>query len=237
MRPVAISTAATPGLRKRSYLVHAFWFSGKLRLTDTHRHPFQQDWRCQGMRRELLVQSFIDTPRWDAAGWHGTAYLTDPDNTAPPVIALQFRDATAGLAIFEGWRDRVGAVDQFEEIRLSIVEGPIAGAPAGYSILVTSEPGNTVRRAQVHGVELDAQEVLLTARHHRMEPAPGSPHLSNFKKAFKASGFYMLAPLTIVAGTARPGLQVAIKKTKLHLRQAADIGQGDVESILLTRAG
>jgi hypothetical protein len=48
--------------------------------------------------------------------------------------ASAFADFDAGKRIFEGWIKRVGHRDEFEEIRASIVEGPISGKPDGYTV-------------------------------------------------------------------------------------------------------
>jgi hypothetical protein len=109
---------------------------------------------------DIFFQSLIDLPLWDSALWKGTAFLHDLDGVEAPGIGFFFDDINAGRKIFLGWHERVGKIDQYEEIRISIIRGEILGLPSGYSVHVSSNPLHTVRRAEDQGLVLDFQTAV-----------------------------------------------------------------------------
>jgi hypothetical protein len=181
----------------------------------------------------MLLTSFIDVDAWNRAGWVGAGFLT-PDGQ-PPVMGLMFRDKAAGREIFEGLRQRLGSTDEHEELQVSIIEGPIAGEPAGYTVYIGSNIHNVKARAAAAGLQT-SDEVFMIARYHRMEPTASSPYLGNFKKAFQQQGVYGLVPIIADADPpTNPEIQwdLAITKRAITFLQAGQLTKANPEWVVL----
>jgi hypothetical protein len=176
---------------------------------------------------DIFSESLIDIPLWDAAGWKGTAFLHDPSGMERPGLGFLFDDMDAGRRIFLGWQERVGKVDEYEEIRVSIILGEILGLPSGYSLHISSDPSHAARRARDKGLALDFKTAIIVSRIKRMTPNPGSPHLGQFQEDLARHGRYLLVP---VSSKGTPALDVAIEKHEIHLRQASEIGPHDLDA-------
>ncbi len=84
------------------------------------------------------------------------AFIEDPDHIKPPIMGLVFSgDIEAGKTIFSDWLKRLGRRDAYGELRISIIEGDIPGLEPGYSVHITSDPANTMVRAQVEGKKIE----------------------------------------------------------------------------------
>jgi len=190
--------------------------------------------------RNWFVQSFIDPPTWDAAGWYGTGFLTAPDHSVPPAVVLMFGDGNAARRIFEDLRKRVGAEDEYEELRIAIVEGDIPGEEPGYSVHIGSHIEHILRRAKAEGHEIEPEYIYTFSRINRMNPEEDSPHLGNFKKSYSRHGFYGLMP-GVGEGPAFPDKpprlvpDLAITKKEVVFRRVQDIGPNDFDVVVLKR--
>ena len=179
---------------------------------------------------EILFQYFIDVELWDAARWTATAFLHDTDGVRPPCLGLVFENTEAGRKIFSDLRALVGSVDEFEELRVSIVEGEILGEDPGYTVHISSDPLHTEARRRAEGSDLMVDRAIVVSRHHRMIPAPDSPHLAKFKSELRAHGRYSLIP---VSSTIQPQFDCAIEKREVHFRQALEITRTDRDAVVL----
>jgi hypothetical protein len=177
---------------------------------------------------DIFLQSLIDVDLWNSAGWLGTAFLHDPTGVHPPGIGFLFESMDAGRQIFSGWQERVGTIDEYGEIRVSIIRGEILQLPSGYSIHVSSNPLHSVQRAQDNGLRLDFQTALIVSRVKRMTPDSGSPHLGRFESDFTKHNRYFLLP---VSSKGTPELDLSIEKRELHLRLASEITADDVDAV------
>ncbi len=175
---------------------------------------------------DVFIQTLIDVDSWNAAGWLGTAFLHDESGREMPRLGIVFTDIRAGNRIFSGWRERLGAVDEFEELRISIIEGDIVGEDPGYTIHISSNPLNTARRL---GSKVEAPKMIIVSRMHRMTPQPGSPHLGRFKKEFAKHKRYQVIP---ISAEIQPNFALSIEKTEVHFRQACDIGRTDLDAVI-----
>ena len=72
---------------------------------------------------DVFLQTFIDPVKWDAARWKATAFFHDPKGVRPPCLGIVFDNIGTGKQIFSDWLKRLGNVDQYDELRISIVEG------------------------------------------------------------------------------------------------------------------
>ena len=178
---------------------------------------------------DIYFQSLIDVDLWNSAGWKGTAFLRDPSGIEPPALGFLFEDMNAGKRIFSGWQERVGRVDEYEELRVSVIRGEILGLPSGYSIHVSSDPLHSVRRAESRGVPFDFQTAVIVSRVKRMTPNPGSPYLAQFEKDFAKHKGYHLVP---ISSKGEPDFELSIEKHETHLRQASEISGDDVDAVV-----
>jgi hypothetical protein len=179
---------------------------------------------------DFYIQSLIDIELWDSARWKGMAFLHDPSGIEPPGLGFLFEDIDAGRRIFSGWREGVGTVDEYEEIRVSIIRGEMLGLASGYSVHVSSDPLHSVRRFEDKGLPLDIHTAAIVSRVKRMAPNPGSPHLGQFEKDFAKHERYLLVP---VSSEGAPEFELSIEKREIHLRQASDIKADDVDAAVL----
>ena len=100
---------------------------------------------------EILFQSLINVDLWNKARWTATAFLCDPRSTDPSCLGLVFENTEAGRKIFGELRNRIGIVDEFEELYVSIVEGTILGEDPGYTVHISSDPFRTESRLRAQG--------------------------------------------------------------------------------------
>jgi hypothetical protein len=151
---------------------------------------------------ELLIQLLADPKEWADARWAATAFLYNPfsDFSEAPAIGLAFHNFDAGKKIFDRWLARLGHNDTHEELRISIIEGPLPVDPHGYSVFISSNPLKTIKRIQIDDPTFDPKQFVRTGQLHRMNPAPDSPHLRLFKRHFAAAKRYCLLPAHFNAG-------------------------------------
>ncbi len=175
----------------------------------------------------MFFQSFIEIDTWNTAGWKGTVFVHDPSGKRAPMIGIQFENIESGKNIFAEWMRRVGKIDLFEELRISIVEGEILGEGPGYSVHISSDPDHTIKRAASEGTAVSADLMAVVSRIHRMVPEPGSPHLPRFKREFQQHGKYFFIP---VSPHGELLIDFAIGKTEIHFLQASEIVASDIDS-------
>jgi hypothetical protein len=181
---------------------------------------------------KALLQIFTDPIQWDKAKWSGTVFIYDPEGLKKqiPGLGTGFADFEIGKRIFEGWIKRVGHIDQFEEIRVSIIEGPLPGKADGYTIMISSNPDHTIRRKQQSEPEFRPTNVMLVSRMHRMNPSPGSKNLERFKKAFSDFGFYRVFPAHVANHQIEDmDLSLYVEKREIHFVHTSEIKPGDPE--------
>lgn len=202
------------------------------------RHSRRETWAMAD--RNWFVQSFIDSPTWDAAGWFGTAFLYAKDLSMPPAMALLYADGNAARRIFEGLKARLGERDEYEELRVAIVEGDIKGMAPGYSVHIGSDIEHVLARAKAEGHPMAAPDLAFTeSRIHRMNPPPTSPNLEMFKKSYARHGFYgLMAGVGDGPDSVTPPRvlkDLGIVKREIVFRRVEDIGDKDFDVVVLKR--
>jgi hypothetical protein len=90
----------------------------------------------------MFLSSPIDVELWDKAKWRGVFYMLYPDRS--PILSLAFENEGAAKKIFEGWHERIGRNDQYEELRIAIIEGDIPKCDKGYSVHIGSDFENII---------------------------------------------------------------------------------------------
>ncbi|NOY40624.1 MAG: hypothetical protein GXP26_02135 [Planctomycetes bacterium] len=176
--------------------------------------------------------NLIDTPHWNDAAWLGVAFGVDPSGQQPPFMGVLFQNEAAGREIFDDWVHRFGSSDEFDEIRVAIIEGNIPGKDAGYSVTIGSDIEGITERAKQEHQEVDARYIATVTRYHRMNPQPGSPFLPGFKNAYKQIGEYLLLPDFGSQTQPQPDFGLAIRKRKILFRDVADVDDKDIDSVI-----
>jgi hypothetical protein len=174
--------------------------------------------------RDLSVRSVIDVHLWDRAGWFGAAF-TDWGPAYPPAIALLFNDEDAARRIFERWRERVGQVDEQNEIYVAIVRGISIDHPAHYRVLITS-------RIPPADDSLTRKRFVMATRMQTMHP-DSDVNLSRFLNIYGRSNAYMLLPAILKDGVPEIILDLAILKEYLSVKEASEVSEHDIEIMAL----
>ncbi len=81
---------------------------------------------------DYKIFSLINIPLWDKAGWSGIVYSWSTD--AIPLLALGFKDINAGLEIFREWHNKLGPIDEEEQLRITILTVIDKHHPANYRV-------------------------------------------------------------------------------------------------------
>ncbi|SDR60989.1 hypothetical protein SAMN05519103_07242 [Rhizobiales bacterium GAS113] len=186
--------------------------------TNDHEFPPISD------HRAMSVRSVVDLRAWDQARWKGTLYAQY--HSRPPCMAFMFENREGARRIFERWRERFGPSDKDEEIYLSVVRHLPEQNRHHYIIMVTSRlPEEAERKPD--------QTFVVANRSITMEPQ-NDVNLDRFLHLYQRWGAFYLMP-AVLAGVGEPELltELAIPKRTLSIKEAADVGEGDIEAMAL----
>lgn len=181
----------------------------------------------------MFLSMPIDVDLWNSAKWSATFFAHQPGR--PPVLGLAFKDEASARKIFEGWHERYGDNDEYEELRVSIIEGPIKGEEPGYSVQVGSDLDAAVKRFRDAGYAFDDDLFMFVSRINRMNPPPESKNLEMFKDLYRQYKTYFLAPGVVSddGKDLKPLFELGIYKSKVHFRHVSDISENDIDSVVL----
>ena len=180
-----------------------------------------------------FIENPIDIPLWDKAKWRATAFVGWEGS--PPALGIAFLNPNPAEEIFKQWRQRYGARDEFEELRIAIIEGDIVGEDPGYTVHIGIDLDNILKRYRQAGLSVGDASFFSATRMNRMTPTADSTYLAWFKKSYKKHGEYLLVPTTCKADGSdmRFAPHLAIRKRVLHFRNTKDIPENDIDSIVL----
>ncbi|MEX2111587.1 MAG: hypothetical protein WD845_00290 [Pirellulales bacterium] len=184
---------------------------------------------------DVYLTQLINISLWEVARWSATAFQFHPTGECPPVLGIAFDDADAGREIFSEWVAMFGNDDQFEEIRVSIIEGDLPGQRPGYTVHISPDPVSIAARATAEGIALDPKIILL-GRFNRMHPPTDSPPLlARFKEEVRRHGEYLLAPVTRRSDDQLwTDVEFGIVKSSIQFRDVSDIGQDDLDACVMS---
>jgi hypothetical protein len=185
----------------------------------------------------MLVSLPIDFDLWKRANWRATVFMVDESGNEPPILGLGFTNEDAARQIFRDWRARYGQRDEFEELRVSIIEGEIPGQAPGYLMHVGADAENVFRRYKRLGLVTDGDLLAVNSRINRMG-ACNSPMLAAFKEAYGRFKTYFLAPVLVAEGgtkVLKPMVDMRIFKGKIHFRHVDEIGDNDRDRVVLRK--
>lgn len=181
-----------------------------------------------------FLTGFIDPILWDQAKWNGTVYMYSTSGDEPPWLGFLFENEDAAAEIFKGWHKRLGEADEYNELRISIIEGDIPGEEKGYTVAITSNVINTYNRAEKQGIELPKPYVFILSRTNRMNPAPDSVNLDTFKEQFNRFGSYFLVPCIKDNRQFVPVSKLRLHKRTINFRNTAEItSKNDPDALVM----
>jgi hypothetical protein len=182
----------------------------------------------------LFFTSFIDVSEWDKAQWKGVLYICDASQ--PPILALLFLHREAAAQIFVQWHTRIGSADDYEEMRISIVEGDVPGEDPGYTVYISGNIDNILDRAEDLGLNVANEHVMVLGRMLRMNPEPGSKNLEMFKQAVRRFGSFKLCPVIAEKNGVRL-LPYSLLKKEIHFRHVSEItSSNDMDHAVLKKS-
>jgi hypothetical protein len=173
---------------------------------------------------EIETVSLIRVALWDKAGWSGTAFIGTEDDSMPPLLAPIFRGAEAAGEIFRLLEVELGARDEQEKLRVSIIRGVSRSKPLAYRVVIGANP-NLALAGSKHRL------AVMISRVNTMEPT-STENLDRFLSSYRSFGLYGLAYCTFESDPRQPLLVTrhVIAKRDLHLREAWEIGINDIDS-------
>ena len=179
----------------------------------------------------MPAAAFTTHPLWGEAKWNATTFKWHPTSEAPPIMGLVFDNAEAGLEIFREAERQMNHEDRFEEIRVSIIEGPVPGEEhrPGYSVHICADPEALAAHATAEDFVVDPSIVPFLGQWNRHFPVPGQPNLlKRFKQEFSKHNEFLLAPVVRHAdGKLYPEPKLGIIKNIVYLRDLSEINSPD----------
>lgn len=178
----------------------------------------------------MYITTPINVDLWNKAKWSATFFSYQEGN--PPVLGLAYEDEEAARKIFEEWHERYGENDEFEELRISIIEGDIDGEEDGYSVHIGFDPDEAIKRYKSAGYEYDDDLLMMISRINRMTPPPESNNLEMFKELYRQYKTYYLAPGIISEDgkKLKPLYELGIFKGKVLFRHVSEFGVYDIDA-------
>lgn len=176
----------------------------------------------------------IDIELWNEAKWRATFFVVAPEG--PPMLGLGFRNAAAAKKIFEGLRDRYGEIDEDDELRISTIAGTHPERPQDYAVIVSADLDVVHARLVKRGLFNEGDTFIGVSRINHMEPvSEQSSALPLFKQRVEECGEYILIPGEVSADNSRlrPFVGLGIRKKKVLFRNLSDIGEGDLDLMVL----
>ena len=170
------------------------------------------------------VFSIIDTYLWDQAKWKGFGFFVEPLGMG---IFIAYENEETGKKIFDNWIKRVGKEDKNELIKITIVKGVDKNNPFRYRVHISSN----IDEKSFQSVNL----FVLTSRIHEMN-ASSSTNLNNLINSFNTLKQYRLCPAKLIDnGKIEPYFDRAILKRTLYIKNAWEIGEHDLERVVIKK--
>ena len=186
-------------------------------------------------RKNMFVTSMIDLKSWDKARWSGVAYMFDPTNEAPPIMALIYRDKESAIKIFEDWK-KLSKDNEFNDIEISIIEKKNIGKRDGYFVHITSNMDKCIKRAEKQGFLMNETLYTVISRYQYMDIDMFNNNLAIFKKQLEKNNDFYIAPAVLVnkdqevsTENIEVGTQLKIKMDKIKFINFENVTSNDIE--------
>lgn len=193
--------------------------------SDSEKETFNEGPPKIKSHRDITVKSIIDTHAWDQALWRGVGYGGYGPHY-PPFMMLLFKNRNAAIKIFQRWRERFGDRDTNSQIHVAIVRKLPNSNPHHYCVLISAKPPSNYDASL-------GKFFLIAARINRMEPDTDL-NLQRFLDDYKHYRCFFLVPAAIAKdGNPEPIAELAILKRDLVVKEAAEVGEHDLEAMAL----
>ena len=169
---------------------------------------------------------------WDEASWIATGFAFSPDEQA--AMAFVFQNEKQGLEIFRQWQAQLGKADGDELLRVAIIEGDIPEQAPGYTIHLTTNLRAVLKEKDIADLKDDMQ-IQMMSRYQRLQPQEQG--LDRFKTTFAQRKEYIILPAFYIESNIQPHFELAILKREVHFRDAQDISQQDIDSVVFNTYG
>jgi len=170
----------------------------------------------------LIVDPIIKMRLWKSAHWGGVLF-GDDEESGLPCLCLLFHDADIGKQIFEEWLASLGKEDLHEKIRIAFIKGVDSQNEASYRMHIRPNENATASRR--------ASREFMASMNTTMEPE-NTVWRDAFVEKFKTSGAYLLMPASRdESGRIQAHNDLTILKRSLYIRNAWEIGLGDVDAM------
>jgi hypothetical protein len=181
-------------------------------------------WQGKASHSDMETVSLIRLALWDRADWAGTFFMWPQNTEHPPMLALMFKNADAGIEIFSHWQNELGKIDKRDRLRLTIIRGVSKKNIHAYRVVVGSNP-------EKNFAEDTSKLFFIVNRINTMEPR-SDRNLTAFLAQYNLAKAYFLAPAVLREGSSEPEpiLGKSILKRELNVRQAWEIGRNDIDS-------
>ncbi|RVI13866.1 hypothetical protein CN206_06975 [Sinorhizobium meliloti] len=180
------------------------------------------DFRDLQRHDAFTVDPFIKKLLWKRAFWEGVVFGHDPDRDIP-CLGLFFRDGQAGRRIFEEWLATLGNEDVDDKIRVALIKGIDVRSANSYRM--------HIRQNEIESYRVPASQKSVMSMNTTMDP-PNTVGRDSFIEKFGSSGAYLLTPVSRDgSGELQIYGELAILKKTFYLRDAWEIGPGDVDAL------
>jgi hypothetical protein len=168
------------------------------------------------------VSSIIDVTLWDSAVWKGFGFFGDAHGMG---VFLAFENGEAGKQIFENWIKTYGHEDKDDVIRLAIIKGVNKDKPFYYNVHVSKNIEEKLKE--------DGGFFISASRFN--EITPNNPtNLNNLIAGWDFLKKYRLIPAQMLeGGRVEPYFDKAIIKTSLVIKNAWEIGENDLDQVVI----
>jgi hypothetical protein len=181
-------------------------------------------WPDKAIHTDMETVSLIRLALWDRANWTGTYFMWPENSKYPPMLALLFKSADAGIEIFSHWQNELGKIDKKDHLRLTIIRGVNKKNIHAYRVVVGSNP-------EIRPDEATSKLFFMVNRMQTMEPS-SDRNLTAFLAQYDLAKAYFLAPAVLREGSSEPEpiMEKSIMKRELNVRWAWEIGRNDIDS-------
>ncbi len=180
---------------------------------------------------------YIEPWVWGRAHWNGTVFLNNPAVKSIPCLGIVFDDIKTGEKIFKRWRKLLGGVDEFDELRVSIIEGLEEFKNVSYVVHVSSEPHNTLARLRSQGNLIDNEFVHVESMIQAEHALEKLEYLRDFRSGYDEFGEYTIVPMsrrTPNSNDYNINYKLSITKGRLNFRRFSDIKKGDRDYVVVS---
>lgn len=176
---------------------------------------------------KIKTHTIINMALWDKAKWKGFGFTFAPSEQIIGVF-LAFENDEAAKKIFDEWIERFGVIDKDELIKISIIRGVNKKHPYWYKVMVT------INEKAIKLSDTD-KFFQIPSRFHLMTPND-SKNLTNLISGLEYFKKYKLFPAIMYENEKiEPLFEKSIIKTSLTIKEAWEIGENDLERVVIQK--